>query len=200
MEGEVLKPLVILTETKSKPKVKRGKRKSKTRNDVQPMNILGNNSPGLLNKLKSFDRNINKFQPGVFFVQESKCARKNKVKHPDYVMFEHVRKNSGGGGLLTAVHKNLKPVSISEETDTEILVVQGIVKDRPIRFINGYGPQDDSNSSDNEKLEFFNRLDEEIQSSKLAGAMVCIQMDANSKLGSDYIPDDPKWQTSCKSD
>ena len=110
-------------------------------------------------------------------------------------MFEHVRKNSGGGGLLTAVHKNLKPVSVSDESEVEILVVQGVVNNKAIRFINGYGPQDDSNSSDNAKEEFFNRLDVEVKSSMLAGTMICIQMDANSKLGSDYVPGDKKPQS-----
>ena len=99
MEGEVLEPTVLLTESKSKLKIKRGKRKSKTRKIVQTMNILGNNSAGLLNKIKSFNRNIKKFQPGVFFVQESKCPRKNKVKHPDYVMFEHVKNIVLGEGF-----------------------------------------------------------------------------------------------------
>ena len=193
--GEILEPTVKLTESKPQHKVKRGKRKSKKNKVVKTMNILGNNAAGILNKLDSFERNISKFQPGVFFVQESKCARKNKVKHPDYVMFEHVRKHSAGGGLLTAVHKNLKPVSVSEETDIEILVVQGVVNNKAVRFINGYGPQDESNSTDNEKQEFFNRLDEEVKSSGIAGAMICIQMDANSKLGTDYIPGDPKSQS-----
>ena len=109
--------------------------------------------------------------------------------------FEHIRKHSGGGGLLTAVHKNLKPVSVSDETDVEILVVQGTVQNKAVRFINGYGPQDDSKTNDKEKNEFFNRLDEEIKSSKIAGAMICIQMDANSKLGSEYIPGDVKPQS-----
>ena len=89
----------------------------------------------------------------------------------------------------------MKPVSVSDETDIEILVVQGMVKNKPVRFINGYGPQDDSNSTENEKQEFFSRLDEEIKSSKIAGAMICIQMDANSKLGSEYIADDPNPQS-----
>ena len=131
-------------------------------------------------------------QPSVYFVQETKCRRKNKVSHPDYVVFEHIRKKSGGGGLLTAVHKNLMPVSVSDEDDTEILVVQGNIKNKAVRFINGYGPQDESNSSEEEKSEFFNRLDIEVKASKLAGTMVCIQMDANSKLGSRYVPGDKK--------
>jgi len=33
-------------------------------------------------------------------------------------------KNKNGGGLLTAVHRNLKPVSIPTNEDTEILVVE----------------------------------------------------------------------------
>ena len=57
------------------------------------------------------------------------------------------------------MHKNLKPVSVSDETDVEILVVQGKINNKDVRFINGYGPQDDSNSSDSVKEEFFNRLD-----------------------------------------
>ena len=119
------------------------------------MNILGNNAAGILNKLESFKRNVDKFQPSVYFVQETKCRRKNKLKHPDYVIFEHVRKNSAGGGLLTAVHKNLKPVSVSDETEVEILVVEGKINDKSVRFINGYGPQE-------EKREFFDRLDVEV--------------------------------------
>ena len=94
--------------------MKRGKRKSKAKTLNKTMNLLGNNAVGILNKLDSFNRTISKFQPGVFLIQKSKCTRKNKIKHPDYVLFEHVRKNSTGGGLLTAVHKNLKPVSVSE--------------------------------------------------------------------------------------
>ena len=195
MEGEESEPTVVLTAPKSKFKIKRGKRKSKVKQINKSMYILGNNAAGILNKLDSVQRCVKKFQPGVFFVQETKCKRKNKIKHPDYIMFEHIRKKSGGGGLLTAVHKSLKPVSVSDENDIEILVVQGLVKNKPIRFINGYGPQDEFNSTDNEKEEFFNRLDLEIKSSKMAGAMICIQMDANSKLGSYYIPGDPKPQS-----
>ena len=139
------------------------------------MNILGNNAAGILNKLESFKRNIIKFQPSVFFVQETKCRRKNKFKHPDYVIFEHVRKNSGGGGLLTAIHKNLKPVSVSEETDVEILTVEGKINDKSVRFINGYGPQDDSNSTEDEKVEFFSRLDIEVKNSFMAGFEIFVR-------------------------
>ena len=156
------------------------------------MNLVGNNAAGILNKLKSLEMNLKTFKPSLYFVQETKCRRKNKVSHPDYIIFEHIRKNCGGGGLLTAVHKNLKPVSVSDEDDTEILVVQGVIGNKPVRFLNGYGPQDESNSTEEEKFQFFNKLDEEIKSAKMAGTMLCIQMDANSKLGPEYVPGDPK--------
>ena len=63
-----------------------------------------------------------------------------------------------GGGLLTAVHKTLKPVSVN---DNEILVVQGIVNDSKIRFINGYGPQE--NYNEERRGKFFSRLDLEVK-------------------------------------
>ena len=89
------------------------------------MYILGANSAGLFNKLESFYRNISLFKPGVFFIQETKARQKNKVKLDEYVIFEHIRNLSAGGGLLTAVHKSLKPVSVNNEESEEILVVEG---------------------------------------------------------------------------
>ena len=72
------------------------------------MFILGANSAGLMNKKESFQRNISLFKPGVFFIQESKTRIKNRIVLNDYITFEVIRKNLGGGGLLTAVHKSLK--------------------------------------------------------------------------------------------
>ena len=61
------------------------------------------------------------------------------------------------------------------------------------RFINGYGPQE--NYDEETKLKFFNRLDLEIKSSKVAGAFVCIELDANSKLGPCFVPSAPGEQS-----
>ena len=157
------------------------------------MFIMGANSAGLLNKKESFERYLNLFLPGVFFIQESKLRRKNKIKHPNYVTFEYVRQNSAGGGLLTAVHKSLYPVSVSNDSDEEVLVVEGTIENKKVRFINGYGPQEDE--SDEIREGFFNRIDQEVKSSKLSGSMTCIELDANAKLGSAIIPGDPKEQS-----
>ena len=156
------------------------------------MFILGANSAGILNKQESFYRNINLFNPIAFFLQETKTRFKNKLKHPNYTFFEYIRKHSGGGGLITAVHNNLHPVQVSNDDETEVLVVETKIGDMKLRLINGYGPQEaDEESSKN----FMNRIDLEVKSSKLAGALVCIEMDANSKLGPDIIKNDPKEQS-----
>ena len=156
------------------------------------MFFLGANAAGILNKKESFYRNMNLFSPSVFFLQETKTRFKNKIKYPNYTFFEYIRKNTGGGGLITAVHNNLHPVQISNDDDTEVLVVEAKIDDVKIRLINGYGPQE----SDEEKSKaFMNRIDLEVKSAMLSGAMICIEMDANSKLGPDIIKDDPKQQS-----
>ena len=42
---------------------------------------------------------------------------------------------------------------------------------------------------------FYSRLDCEIKRAKLCGALICIEMDSNAKLGSNLIPDDPHPQS-----
>ena len=157
------------------------------------MFILGANSAGLSNKKESFERYLNLFLPGVFFVQETKLRRKNKIKHPNYVTFEYIRENNAGGGLLTAVHRSLNPVSVSNDTEEEVLVIEAFIANKRTRFINAYGPQEDD--KDEIKDAFYSKIDQEIKSSKLAGAMVCLEMDANAKLGSRIIKGDPKEQS-----
>ena len=104
------------------------------------MFILGANAAGLANKNESFYRLLNLFLPGVFFIQESKLRIRNKIKHPKYITFEYIRKNCGGGGLLTAVHKSLNPVRVSDDYEEEVLVVETSIEKKKVRFINGYGP------------------------------------------------------------
>ena len=87
------------------------------------MVFIGSNLAGLANKVDSFRRLISLFSPGVIFIQESKLKRKGMIKEDNFIIFEQLRKTSGGGGLLTAVHQNLSPVYVSDEKE-DILVVQ----------------------------------------------------------------------------
>ena len=156
------------------------------------MFFLGANAAGILNKTESFYRNINLFNPAAFFLQETKTRFKNKLKYPNYTFFEYIRKNSGGRGLITAVHNNLHPVQVSNDEDVEVLVVEGRLGDTKIRLINGYGPQE---AEEENSKAFMNKIDLEVKSAMLAGALICIEMDANSKLGPEIIKGDPKEQS-----
>ena len=113
------------------------------------------------------------------------------LPHPH--RFEQIRNLSGGGGLLTAVHKSMKPVSVGNDDCEEILVVEGNLSSFRTRFINGYGPQE--SSTEEIRKPFFDRLDLEIKSAKIAGCLICIEMDSNSKLGAALVPGDPKPQS-----
>ena len=145
------------------------------------MVIIGTNAAELMNKKESFFRTIKTLSPSVFFVQETKARRKNKIKLNDYITFEHVRKNKGGGGLLTAVHRNLAPVNIAANEDIEILVVEAQTGEARTRFINAYGPQEAC--KDATKQEFYNQLDIEIKKSKVAGSLICIEWMHMQSLG-----------------
>jgi hypothetical protein len=157
------------------------------------MFFLGTNAAGILNKTETLYRNINLFNPAAFFLQETKTRYKNKLKYPSYTFFVYIQKNSGGGGLITAVHNSLHPVLISEsEDDVEVLVVETKVDDFKLRLINGYGPQE---SNEDEAITFMNKIDLEVKTAKIAGAYICIEMDANSKLGMNIIKGDPNKQS-----
>ena len=158
------------------------------------MFILGGNAAGLLNKKNSFLRNLSIFKPAAYLIQETKVNRKNQVLVDDYVIFEHVRKNNVGGGVLTAVHKALNPISVSDEIDgEEIVVVEATFEDKRLRLINGYGPQE--TETEENRRNFFSRLDFEIKRAKISGSLICIEMDSNSKLGPLIVPDDPHQQS-----
>ena len=136
------------------------------------MFILGGNAAGLLNKKESFLRNISIFKPAAYLIQESKVSQKNRVEVADYVIFEHIRKTGGGGGVLTAVHKALNPINIGDDVEgEEIVAVEATFGDRKLRLINGYGPQE--TETEEIKKKFFTRLDLEIKRAKMAGSLIC---------------------------
>ena len=160
------------------------------------MFILGGNAAGLSNKKESFLRNISIFKPTVYFIQETKVTKKNKIQVEDYTMFEHIRSKTSGGGILTAVHNALKPINVSDDIEgEEILVVEATIGDnkRKIRFINGYGPQE--GDTEETRKTFYSRLDLEIKRAKISGTLICIEMDSNAKLGPLLIPNDPHSQS-----
>ena len=88
------------------------------------------------------------------------------------------------------IHEDLNPVLIKEYNEYfELIVVEVSTETETIRVITGYGPQE--NWQENEIMPFWLAVEEEIAAAEIYGRSVIIQMDANAKLGSTYIQNDP---------
>ena len=145
------------------------------------MIILGNNTAGLNGKLESLKRIIEICQP-------VKLRKTGTVKLKQFIVFEKNRGSSAGGGLMTIVHENMEPVEIPNE-HSEFLEVDINGSFGSIRTINCYGPQE--NLPIEIRTEFFLELETRIISAKENQKLICLQFDANSKLGRNIIPGDP---------
>ena len=111
--------------------LRRNKIKDKKRKTA--LKLVGVNAAGLSSKFKSFDNMLTTLSPEVFFVEESKMRRPGKIKtkaSENYIIYELIRKNKGGGGLAIGVDKNLKPVWVDEgDDDVEVLIVEARADD-----------------------------------------------------------------------
>ena len=66
--------------------------------------IFGSNANGILAKKESLVANIQSFQVGALFLQETKVSRKGQIKIENDEIFEVVRPNCPtGGSILTGV-------------------------------------------------------------------------------------------------
>ena len=75
------------------------------------------------------------------------------------------------------------------DEDIEILVVQAEIGDKKCRFINAYGPQEAADKT--EIISFYTKLDQEIKNAQILDCLICIELDANAKVGHEYIDGDP---------
>ena len=154
--------------------------------------LLGSNAAGLKQKMECLQSKISKFTPGCIFIQETKLYKKGQIKLPNFVIFEQVRSNTKGGGLILAIQECFDPVLIHEGDDVvELLIAQGRINNHNIRFFNAYGPQED----EDRVLDFYVKLEEEIQLAKDNNCYILIEMDANAKLGYGVIKNDPNPQS-----
>ena len=91
---------------------------------------------------------------------------------------------------MLAVHQDLKPKLIEEYNEPfELIVVEVETDKQNVRIMTGVGPQE--NWEETKRMPFFIALESEIVKAQMAGKGVIIEIDANSKLGSSYIPNDP---------
>ena len=127
----------------------------------------------------------------IFTIQETNFKSKGRFVMEEYNTFEAIKQNKERGGTLIGIHKSLQPVLIEEYSEIfELIVTEINVSNQEIRIISGYGPQE--TWSDDEKMPFFVTLEEEVSKAQMAGKSVIIEIDANSKLGPEYIKGDPK--------
>ena len=157
------------------------------------LTILGNNTAGLSGKIESLTRSMEVFNATVVMLQETKIKKKGKVKFKGFNVFEQPRENKEGGGLMTIVHTNLEPVEVPDD-NCEFLVVDLKGDFGSIRTINCYGPQETQPLD--VRSQFFIDLESRVITAKTDGKLVCIEFDANSKLGSHVIKGDPHVMSS----
>ena len=153
--------------------------------------MFSTNAAGLVNgKIKSLHSEVKATASNIVTVQETHSVRKGRVKMPEgFVIFEAIRK-AKHGGTMCAVHEDLKPRLIEEYNDPfELIVVEIEGQNKSIRIITGCGPQE--NWQEDKRRPFFIALEAEIVKAEITGKSVIIEMDANSKLGPSYIPNDP---------
>ena len=177
-----------MTNAYNKHKVNRhGSNATKSDHKKRTLKIFSTNGAGVVNgKIVSLINEVKATGSTVVTVQETHCRRKGRIMIEDMVVFESIRVKKGGG-TICAIHKDLNPKLVEVYDDPfELLVVE---VDRNKRIITGYGPQE--NTTEDKRLPFFVALEKEIVKASVAGKSVIIEMDANSKLGPDYIPGDP---------
>ena len=154
--------------------------------------MFSNNCDGINKKKDSLKVELKRTKSTLFTLQETHLARKGKLQLDNMVIYEAIRKKEHG--LMTGVHMAHQPVLISEYSDIfEMIVVEIRASDKEIRVINGYGPQENLDVGD--RMPFFSTLEEEIVSAQMSSKSIIIQMDANSKLGKDIVPQDNHEQT-----
>ena len=146
-------------------------------------------------KKESLENLIISSRPGVILLQETKLYKMGSFKSPGYCIFESLRENKGGGGLMTLVHENLNPVYLpilnasDNKITKNILTVEASIGIYRVRIMNIYGIQESCSLI--ERIEFFTLLESEIEKNMLSGLMLIIEMDGNAKFGSDIISGDP---------
>ena len=168
---------------------KEGKNRDESGKQVT-LNIFAANADGLQGKQTSLKSEVTESDASIFCIQETKLRRSGRFAIDNFVIFEAIRKNKEKGGTMLGVKDDLKPVLIEEYSETfELIVVEIRIENKEIRIMTGYGPQE--NWDINEKMPFFTALEKEISKAKMSGKDVIIEMDANSKLGSTYVENDP---------
>ena len=184
----------LLKMKKSKKRKRNEKRKFK--NISKHLKIFAANAAGISCKLKSFENILTKLKPQVWMLEETKLKPNGRIKCEalnDFQVFYLNRQKSQGGGLALGVHKEIESTLIRDgDDDTEVLSVQTVLADIPVRIIVGYGPQE--NATIEKKNKFWSFVENEIKEAEIKDHGIIFQMDGNLHAGPSLIKGDPNSQ------
>ena len=169
-------------------KIKQHTKQSKvTSSNIKTLKMFSTNGAGIVNgKIDSLKHEVKAVGAAVVTVQETHCRRKGRIQMDNMVVFKAIQ-NRKGGGTICAIHEDLDPKLIEEYNDPFELLVVEVMGNK--RIITGYGPQE--TWEEHKRVQFLLKLEEEIVKASMIGKSVIIEMDANAKLGPNYIPRDP---------
>ena len=120
----------------------------------------------------------------VICCQEIKMSKTGMLQLNGYQIFEKLRQDKSGGGLLTAVDMNLNPVMLAGNDSHEILTIELCLPIGKLRVINAYGPQEYDQTE--KRQTFWLALEEEVIKANNNGCFCLIEMDKNAKIGNIY--------------
>ena len=145
-------------------------------------------------KILTFKKVLKDLNPSVFFIQETKYSETGQMKlGNNFIIFELVRQNKGGGGLALGCSKDLKPTLIREGTDEiEALSINIFANKIKIRCCVAYGPQE--SEKNDKKQAFWDFLDNEVNEAVESESGFILQFDGNLWAGDSLIPGDPRPQ------
>ena len=164
--------------------------KNKTSKVSTNIKIFSTNAAGVVTgKVESLRNEVKATKANIVTIQETHSTAKGQIMMNDgFVVFEAIRA-AKNGGTRCAIHENLAPKLIEEYNNQfELLVVEFKTDNKAIRIITGCGPQE--NWDEHKRMPFYIALEAEIVKAEISGKSVMIEMDANAKLGPQYIPKD----------
>ena len=128
-------------------------------------------------------------KPHIVLLCETKLSEKRKFIIEGYESFRK-NKDIHSGGLYLSIAKSTggQPLEVSKTENENIMSVQITCANQVIRLILAYGPQ--GNASKNEKDNFYDGLNIEVERAKLCGEQVLIVGDLNARLGHPIIKND----------
>ena len=115
---------------------------NETKSSMNKLSIVGQNVFGAFSKQNSLSNVINVLSPSIINLQETKVRKAGMLKFTGYQTFENVRSDKLGGGLLTAVDINLKPVLVNVKEDVELINVEIVKPIGSVNVLNAYVPQE----------------------------------------------------------